>query len=133
MPGCSHGNCGVLGRRPPRTWAAAGTRAAELAVAQPPVLPREPPSLPPPTHPPTPGPRELALRPPHGPGSFSLTRLRCPCYSSAPPLGPSLTGPGARGLPGSQRRQALRSTISVSSAAAAAAAAMVAPAAQNAN
>ena len=43
---------------------------------------------------------------------LSLSALRSPCYSPAPPLGPSLTSPRARGPPGSQRPQASRSAIS---------------------
>lgn len=61
--------------------------------------------------PPTTLPSSLSGR--HGsPRSFAFRSLRSPCYSPAPPLGPSLTSPRARGPPGSQRPQASRSAIS---------------------
>lgn len=46
------------------------------------------------------------------PGLFSSTSNRNPCYSPAPPFGPSLTSPGAQGPRRSQSPQASRSTIS---------------------
>lgn len=118
---------------PPGAWAPALEAARTLgvtglAVAPQPVLPPEPPS-------PTPDPLALPLAPHRGPAPFFFTSLRSPCYSPAPPFGPSLTSPGARGPSRSQRPQASRSAISapVAAAATAVAAAMVAPAAQNAN
>lgn len=64
-------------------------------------------SLPPP--PPTLWSSLLVLH--RSPGPFSFTSLRSPCYSPAPPLGPGLTSPGARGPPRLQRPQASRSAL----------------------
>lgn len=114
IPNCSHGNCCAQGRRPPGSswggrgcWAPVPGAARTLSV----LWPGNPfchGSLPPP--PLNLWSSLLALH--RDPGPFSSTSLRSPCYSPAPPFGPSLTSPGARGPRRSQRPQASRSTIS---------------------
>lgn len=111
MPNCSHGNSSAQGktpRRPPEppgglTTCASVQDTAPRGSCGPAASSAGGASYP---HPrPSGAPHRV-------PGPSSFTFLRSPCYSPAPPLGPSLTSPGARGPQRSQRPQASRSAIS---------------------